>query len=726
MNDVWLIRSQIYLSNKFEFHLRMQLNALFSPQSIAVIGASTTVGTVGNSLTSNLLKNGYAGKVYPVNPKTDTLFDLPCYKNIAAIPDDVDVAIIIIKASAVPGALREAGEKGVRGAVIISSGFKETGETGKSLEEEIASIAQEYDIALLGPNCLGFLHPAVGLNASFAKRMPESGEIAFFSQSGALCTALLDLSSDDLGFSYFVSTGNKAVIGENELLRFFASDPHTKAISFYSEGLSDSGKIIETGNDILARSEAKPIIALKSGTTVAGTAASSSHTGALAGSDAAYQALFKQARMIRAESLEHLIDLLSVFSKNPLPAGIRLGIITNAGGLGVLATDSAVMHGLEIATLSPETREALAILPAAASTRNPVDVLGDALADRYRLAIDTLIADANVDMLLIIVTPQTMTQAKETAEAIADAKNRSDKPIVAIYAGKESLAEGLALLQKNDVATMTYPEAGARALAALAQVATWRNSISVSEPFHFDDIDREAAKTIIDRAKSEGRNALSEQEAGAVLKAYGFPLLETRMVRNTDEALAATEAFGKPVVMKIVSPDIIHKSDVGGVILAVQPEEGAAAYEKLMTEVKMHLPEARLEGALVAEMVHQTGGREIILGLKREAGLGTLVLTGLGGIFVETFKDVSMRFASLSREDADEMLRELASFPLLEGARGQKGVHMETLLLMIGRLSRLATDFPEIAELDINPVLAFPESENFRVLDARIRLDTQI
>lgn len=700
----------------------MRLDTLFSPKSIAIIGASTTVGTVGNSLTENLLKNGYAGKIYPVNPKTDILFDIPCYQNIAAIPHDIDVAIIIIPASAVPNALREAGEKGVRGAIIISSGFKETGDAGKLLEDEVIAIATEYDIALLGPNCLGFLRPALGLNASFAKRMPRDGKIAFFSQSGALCTALLDLSSDNLGFSYFVSTGNKAVIGENELLRFFASDEQTEVMSFYSEGLTDSAKIIETGRAVLARSKAKPIIALKSGTTSAGTAASSSHTGALAGSDAAYQALFEQARMIRAESLEHLIDLLSVFSKNALPSGIRLGIITNAGGLGVLATDSAVMHGLEIATLSSETTAALGVLPSAASTRNPVDVLGDALADRYRLAIDALIADTNVDMLLVIVTPQTMTQAKETAEAIADAKTRSDKPIVAIYAGKVSLEEGLALLQKNDVATMTYPEAGARALAALAQVAAWRKHIS-STPLIFDNIDREAAAKIIAKVRSAGRIALSEQEAGAVLKAYGFPLLETHLARNKDEALAITRTFDKPVVMKIVSQDIVHKSDVGGVILAVAPGEGADAYEKLMMQVQAHLPEAHLEGALIAEMAEQNDGREIILGLKQEPGLGTLVLAGLGGIYVETFKDVSMRFAPLTREDAEEMLRELRSFPLLEGARGQKGIHMETLIRMIGRLSQLSSDFPEIAELDINPVLAFPESENFRVLDARIRLE---
>ena len=553
--------------------------------------------------------------------------------------------------------------------------------------------------------------------------MPQSGEIAFFSQSGALCTALLDLGGDDLGFSYFVSTGNKSVTGENELLRFFAEDERVKLLSFYSEGLRDSEKLIETGRALLARAESKPVIALKSGVTLAGTAASSSHTGALAGSDAAYQALFKQARMIRAESLEHLLDLLSVFSKNPLPAGNRLGIITNAGGLGVLATDSAVLHGLEIATLSPETKTKLGVLPAAAGINNPVDVLGDALADRYRFAIDALVADEHVDMLLVIVTPQTMTQAKETAEAIADAKRHGGKPIVAVYAGKESLAAGLEVLQKNNVATVVYPESGAQALAALLQVTEWRKKSATATPFAFDDIDQAAARAIINQAKEDGRVALTETEAAAVLKAYGFPLLETHTVTNKEEAEAVAQKFGRPVVMKIVSPDIVHKSDVGGVLLRVEPHEGAAAYDKLMAQVKQHAPDARIEGALISEMIAQDHSHEIILGLKKEAGLGTLVLAGLGGIFVETFKDVSMRFSPLLPEDADEMLHELVSFPLLEGARGQIGVHIPTLIEMIGRLSVLAKDFPEIAELDINPVLAFPESKDFRVLDARLRLE---
>lgn len=701
----------------------MHLDTLFSPQSIAVIGASTKTGSVGYTLTENLLKNGYTGKVYPVNPKTARLFDLPCYKRVADIPGVVDLVIIIVPAAGVPAVLREAGEKNIRAAVIISSGFKETGSAGKVLEETVVAIAQEFDITLLGPNCLGFLHPEIGLNASFAKRLPHGGSIAFFSQSGALSTALIDLTIDSLDFSHFVSIGNKAIIGENELLHYFAKNENVKTLGFYTEGLTDGNALIKTGRDILARAEAKPIIALKSGTTTAGESASGSHTGALAGSDAAYTALFKQARIIRAKNLEQLIDFLTAFSHNQLPENNRLAIVTNAGGLGVLATDAAVTNGLRVATLTKKTQEKLTdILPKAGSALNPIDILGDALADRYQAVMKIVAADDQIDMLLVIVTPQTMTEAKETAEVIVSIKKLSNKPIIAVFAGKVSFQDGLAVLQKNAVTTVTYPEAGAEALAALAEVASWRKEISPA-PFSPENPDHEKAAAIIQAAKNAGRAALTEKEASEILTAYGFPFFATYVVNNKEEAASATEKIGKKVALKIVSPDIIHKSDVSGVMLNVEPRDVSEAYEKLMAQVKERVPKAHLLGALVVEMAEE-GGQEIILGLKKEPGLGTVVLVGLGGIFVETFKDTALRFAPLTREDAEEMLHELKAFPLLQGTRGKSGIHLETLITMIGRLSQLAEDFPEIAELDLNPLLAFPHSEDFRVLDARIRLES--
>ncbi len=698
----------------------MNLEPLFSPRSIAVIGASTKEGSVGWSLTHNLLNYGYTGKVYPVNPKTDTLFELPCFKSISDIPDAIDLAIIIIPAEAVPGALREVGEKEVPAAIIISSGFKETGEHGTSLETEIRDIAEEYDIALLGPNCLGLLHPKIGLNASFAQGMPEQGSIAFFSQSGALCTALLDLTGKRLGFSSFVSVGNKALLGEKELLRHFAQDEETQVISLYTEGVRDAATLIETGRAILSRTHPKPIIALKSGTTEAGTAASSSHTGALAGSDAAYQALFRQARITRAQSFQQLSDFLTVFSQNPLPQGKNIGIITNAGGLGVLATDAATKHGLTIAPLSQETREKLSPLPPAASRHNPIDVLGDALADRYRLALDALAADPGVDMLLVIVTPQMMTEAALTAEAIADTKKHCSKPIVAIFAGDTALAPGRAILERNAVATLTFPEDGAEALSALTQVATWREE-AFSTAFSFPDIKKQSAEKIIRHAITEGRSTLYETEVWDILTAYGFVFPKRAPVATREDALEAAKDFPGEIALKIVSPDITHKSDAGGVLLHVAKEEADQKFDELMARVKERVPEATLEGALMVEMA-ETGGREIILGMKKEPGLGALLMVGLGGIFVETFKDVAFRFAPLTEEDAREMIAELQSLPLLKGARGEAGIDMNTLVAAIGRLSLLVAHFPEIEELDINPLLTFPEAGRFRVLDARIRL----
>lgn len=698
----------------------MNLTPLLAPRSIAVIGASTKIGSVGSSLTQNLLSYGYTGRVFPVNPKTDRLFDLPCYASLSDITEEIDLAIIIIPAALVPGMLREVGEKEIPAAVIISSGFKETGPAGTVLENEVREIAEEYNIALLGPNCLGFLHPALGLNASFAAGMPKSGDIAFFSQSGALCTALLDLSSGRLGFSHFVSDGNKATLDEKEFLQYFAGNEETRVMSFYTEGMTDAQKIIQTGRAILARPEPKPVIALKSGTTDAGTAASSSHTGALAGSNAAYDALFRQARIIRAQSLQSLSDLLMVFSRNALPEGKRIGIITNAGGLGVLATDMASQCGLTLATLSPETVTALDPLPPSASRHNPVDVLGDAPADRYRLALDTLASDNEVDMLLVIVTPQTTTQVRETAEAIADTKKHTEKPIVAIFAGAQAFTEGITVLERNDVAVLTYPEDGARALGALSQVATWRAN-QIATPFGFGDIDRPSAKKILRAVRAEKRTTLYESEVWDILSAYGFQFLRSVTVKSATEAAKAAQSFTGKIALKIVSPDITHKSDAGGVMLDVAPDEADLKYTELLDRVKEHVPTAKLEGALMVEMA-ETGGREIILGMKEEPGLGRLLMVGLGGIFVETFRDVAFRFAPLTEEDAKEMVTELQSLPLLMGTRGQEGIDMRALTDALGRLSLLVTDFPEIAELDINPLLSFPSASRFRVLDARIRL----
>jgi acetyl coenzyme A synthetase (ADP forming)-like protein len=704
----------------------MSLSLLFSPTSIAVVGASTRPGTVGNDLLKNIVApssgTAFRGRVYPVNPKATELFGLRCYAGLGDIPDDIDLAVIAVPAAAVPSVLEEAGRKNVPAAVVVSAGFKEAGEAGRRLETQLRDICRRYGITLLGPNCLGFINSAQGLNASFAPLVPAPGNIAFVSQSGALCTAMLDLTHDSsLGFSVFASIGNKACTEENELLRHFAQDDSTKTIGFYCEDLSDASRLIETGRAILSRAGAKPVVALKAGLTQAGAGASASHTGSLGGSEAAYRALFRQARIVQARTLEEMVDFLTVFSSNGLPEGNRVAIVTNAGGPGVLATDAAVGAGLSLAKLSQDTEAALKdTLPPAAGTRNPVDVLGDARADRYRAALELVAADPNVDALLVILTPQTMTEIEATAQAVADVSRKAGKPVVAVFAGETLVAPGRKALERAKVAVLRYPEAGARALGALARVAEWRQE-ERSEAPEFDDTDYGKVRSILDQARAEGRDALLETEAWDVLEAYGFPLLRKSVAKSPEEALAAARSLGSPVALKIVSPDIVHKSDVGGVMLGVEPDRADAAYGELMERIAANVPQAKPEGVLVVEMA-RSGGTEIILGVKQEPGLGPLLMFGLGGIYVETFRDVSFRFAPATRADIREMMRETASFPLLQGVRGQRGVDLERLEECVARLSKLATDFPEVQEMDINPLLAFSSGRDFRVLDARIRI----
>lgn len=700
------------------------LDSLFSPKSIAVIGASTTPGSVGNDIAKNLTEGGFAGETFLINPKATELLGRPCYPDIASVPGTPELAVIIVPAAVVPDVLRQAGEKGVRAAVVISAGFKETGPDGKRLEDEISSIAAEYGIALLGPNCLGFLHPKLGLNASFAPRLPEDGSVAFFSQSGALCTAILDLAKGRVGFSKFVSTGNKAVIDEKALLSFFAGDASTKAISFYSENLSDAERLVRIGRSVLSSAEPKPIIGLKSGRTESGMKATSSHTGALAGSDAAYEALFRQARILRAETLHELLDTVAVFSENPLPKGGSVAIITNAGGPGVLATDAAIRAGLTLAKLDDDTKAAIRrALPKAASAENPVDVLGDAKSDRYRAALELVAGEEGVDSILVILTPQSMTEAEETARAIIETKRTSGKPVVAVFAGDSLLAAGTAILRESGVSVFTYPEEAARALGFMAQAAKWRTD-TFSPEQTFPDIDREKAKEVFARVFAEERSMLYEREVYEVLRAYGFPILKSAYVRTPEEADREARNIGGPVALKIVSPDIVHKTELGGVMLDVAPEEAGARFGELLHRVRMKAPEASLEGAMVVEMAMK-GGKELILGAKREPGLGAILVVGMGGIYTEILKDASFRFAPIVREDALEMLSELRSAPLLEGARGEAKTDTGQIALLLERLSRLVSDFPEIRELDINPINVFPDADNFRVIDARIAIDRE-
>ncbi len=701
----------------------MSLHTLFSPKSIAVVGASTQPGSVGNDIAKNLVKSDFRGKIFLINPKGGELFGKTCFASIKDLPEEIDLAIIIVPAAIVPVVLREAGEKMVRAAVVISAGFRETGPSGLALEEEIIAIAKEFKIELLGPNCLGFIRPKLFLNASFASTLPIDGPIAFFSQSGALTSAFLDITKQKLGFSTFASIGNKATIDEKSLLTHFAADETSKVVGFYTEGLTEAQKIIEIGKTLLKKK--KPVIALKSGATDAGTNASSSHTGAVAGSDAAYTALFRQAGILRATSFQDLLELLSVFAHNPLPKGNRVAIVTNAGGLGVLATDAAVQNGLELASLHPHTTALLkSVLPPAGSVHNPIDVLGDARADRYEQALQIIAQDDAVDMVLIILTPQTMTEDRATAEAIIKLHKRYPKlPLVTVFSGLHLTRRGEEALSDAHIINTHYPERGARMLGALAIMKKWQEENKIkgtSIPIHSPDIDK--AKQIITEARTDQSEQLGEEKTTRFLKAYGFPFLKSEMVTSGEAATHFAQRLGKPVALKIASPDIIHKSDVGGVILDVYPNEASIAYEHLIHTVKQHAPSARLEGAIAVEMATPKS-LELLLGLKKEPGLGTLVVVGLGGIYVEIFKDVAMRFAPLTEQDIEQILGELQAAPLLDGARGQNPINRAELKRYIALLSEIAVRFPEITELDINPLAIAPDGNTFRVLDARMSLE---
>lgn len=699
----------------------MNLNALFYPNSIAIIGASTKVGSVGNSVLQNLVSQGYKGKVFPVNPKGDVLYGLKCFKDISEINEEIDLAVIAIPAAAVPDILIQCGEKKVKAAIVISAGFKEIGLN--DLENRVKEICQKYDIALIGPNCLGVIVPEVKMNASFAVTMPEDGDVAFISQSGALCTAVLDYAQYlGIGFSKFVSVGNKALITELELLDYLAKDPKTRVIAMYVEQLNDGKKLIEAVKKITKGQNAKPIIAIKAGKTGAGAAASASHTGALSGDDATYQALFDQCGIIRANRIEELFQFAQVLSDNRLSKGNNVAIITNAGGPGVLTTDEAINNGLNLAKLSEETSKQLnSILPPAANKHNPIDVLGDAKADRFKATLDVVEADPAVDGILVILTPQAMTQINETAEAIVNKKMSSSKPIIASFMGQKTVESGVEYMKKYNVSTMTFPEPAAKAMSTLMKFGSWSRADNC-EPYSFTDIDKDAVRKIFDEAKTTGKKAFPEAEAMSIMRAYNFPLLKSFTVSSAAEAAQRATEMGGKVAMKIVSKDILHKSDVGGVMLNIEPADAAAKYDLMMKTVSEKAPQAKLEGVLLMEMA-PADGTELILGSNKDPSLGSMIMVGLGGIYVEVFKDVSFGIVPLCKADPPRMIDMLKSKKILNGVRGQSKLDTEALIDCIGRLSQLLSDFPEIKELDINPLKVLPEGKGVLVLDVRIVIE---
>lgn len=694
------------------------LDAFFRPQSAAVVGASRDPEKLGHAVLANLKEGGFPGELYPVNPKADEVLGLKAYSSVVDIPDPVDLAVVVIPYRFVPDVLEQCGQKGVKAVIVISAGFREAGREGLEREWELVEIAHRYDLRLIGPNCLGVIDTATPLNASFAAGTPPAGPIAFMSQSGALGTAVLDIAmSGRIGFSKFISLGNKADVSEIDLMEALAEDAASSVILMYVEGVPDGQRFIQVASQVTRK---KPIVAIKSGVTASGSRAVSSHTGSLAGSEAAYKAAFGQACIIRAGSMEELFDFALAFAHQPLLKGDRIGIVTNAGGPGILATDALEHAGLEIPRLSGETVEGLEdYLPGAASAANPVDVLGDAQADRYGHALRLVLADANVDGAIVILAPQALTKIEETAEVVGRLAQATDKPVLGCFMGQARIEAGVDILRRYGVPNYPFPERAAAALAAMSEYrCALKQPLSEIESY---EVCKPTVQELFDRVRAEGRVSIGDAEAREVLQAYGLPIPESRLATTPEEAVEIAEEIGYPVVLKVASADILHKTDVGGVKLNLgSAEDVRDAFDLIVYRAGRYVPGARIWGCLVQQMV--PGGREVLVGMSRDPQFGPLVAFGLGGIYVEALKDVSFRVAPFSREEAEEMIQEIRSYALLEGVRGEPPADHEAMIDTLLRVSQLVTDFPEIVELDINPLMVFDQGHGAMAIDMRLVL----
>ena len=697
------------------------LTSLFHPQSVAVIGASRSPRKLGHGILKNIIESGYPGSIYPINPTAGEILGHRCYPNVLDIPGSLEQAVIVIPARLVAQVLEECGQKGVRAAVVITAGFREVGGEGRRMENQLVEIAHKYDMRLLGPNCLGVINTLPPLNSSFAGAMPSQGPIAFMSQSGAICTAVLDVAlAEEVGFSSFISLGNKADLNEIDLIQAWSGDPNTRVIMAYLEGISDGSHFIEVARRVTKK---LPIIAIKSGTTGAGARAVSSHTGTLAGSEQAYRTAFKQAGIIRARSVEDLFDFSIACARQPLLGENAIGIITNAGGPGIMCTDACEHAGLRLATLAIKTRDYLRLsLPSAASLLNPIDLLGDAQADRYDLAIRSVMTDPAVGGVIVLLTPQNITPVDEIARVIGEiAVRQEEKPILACFMGKATTNSGVKILNQYRVPNYPTPERAVAAMRIMLDQREWQEQPERRQETF--EVDRERVRRLFSDVRQEDRLTIGDSEARAIMEAYGIRVPRSQLAQNPEEAVDIARRIGYPVVMKIASPDILHKTDIGGVRLNIRNEsEVRDSFDLLVYRSIRYMAEAEIWGCLVQEMV--TGGREVILGMNADPQFGPLLMFGLGGIYVEVLRDVTFRLAPLSREDAGEMIQEIRGYPLLRGVRGESAADTETIIDTLLRTSQLVTDFPEIVELDINPLMVLNEGEGAIGIDMRLVLDS--
>ncbi len=711
------------MTTRFKIH-KKNLKKFIYPESVAIIGANNVKGTVPHDILLNILNTGFNGKIFPVSPGEKFIAEVKAYKYVVDIADPIDLAIIVFPSSVCHLALEQCGQKGIKAVIIISAGFKEVGEAGLEREKKLKEIAEKYDMSVIGPNCLGIINtdPGLNLNASFARKMPEEGNIGFLSQSGALCTAVLDYArAKHIGFSKFISFGNKVDINEIDLLCYLGDDEKTKIILIYLEEIRDGRALMKTASDIISK-RGKPILILKAGRTKAGASAAASHTGSLAGSDEICDAAFEQAGIIRCDNIEEMFNNAIAFAYQPLPENNRIAIITNAGGPGVLTTDAAIDEGLELAGFSEETIKILKKnLPTTANIRNPIDVVGDARDDRYNIAMSNAFKDDNVDGVFVILTPQSMTDIDLIAHEVVKVSGQyNNKPVYTSFMGEADVSVGIDILQRNKIPHYSLPENMCKSFACVYNFKKRSNHKAV-EPKVFAEIDKIMAHTVLDEAIKTGRSYLPEEESVRIIESYGLPVLENGVANSKEQAVHIADKIGYPVVMKVISDDIVHKFDVKGVVLNIKSaKEVQEAYTSIRENVEHLRHDARIKGIFITKMI--PAGEEVILGIKRDPSFGPVIMFGLGGIFVEIFKDVCFRVAPVSKQVASSMIQQLKTYQILSGKRGNPPRDIEAILDCIMRLSQMAVECPQIQELDINPLIVLDENKGCFVADAKIML----
>lgn len=707
---------------------RRPLDAIFAPKSVAVIGATETPGSVGRTIVWNLISSSFGGTIYPVNPKRTSVLGIKAYPNLSAVPEAVDLAVVVTPAATVPAIIKEAVDLDVKGAIIISAGFKETGPEGAELERQIMEYARRGNMRIIGPNCLGVMSPVSGVNATFASAMAQRGSVGFISQSGALCTAILDWSlSENVGFSAFVSIGSMLDVDWSDLIYYLGDDPHTKSIVIYMETIGNARAFLSAAREVAL---AKPIIVIKPGRTEGAAKAAASHTGSLTGSDEVLEVAFRRSGVLRVSRIAELFYMAEVLGKQPRPKGRRLTILTNAGGPGVLATDALIANGGELAQLSAETMEAFdQLLPAAWSHNNPVDILGDASPERYGRALEIAAKDPNSDGILVILTPQAMTDPTRTAEELEPYAQSLGKPLIASWMGGHEVAPGEAILNKANIPTFPYPDTAARVFDYMAHYAENLRSLYETPMPTGDEVhnppDRERAAQIIESARDSGRTILTEYESKLLLASYGIPTVETRIAKTEQEAVKAAEEIGYPVVLKLHSETITHKTDVGGVQLNLADAQAVRnAYASIRQTVTEKAGAGHFLGVTVQPMA-KVEGYELILGSSIDPQFGPVLLFGLGGQLVEVFKDRALGLPPLTTTLAKRMMEQTRIYTALNGVRGREPVDIPALERLLVRFSQLVTEQRWIKELDINPLMASPE--NLLALDARVVLyDPQV